>query len=87
MTIHEEQNTIEQLLDDFEKAIGKKFHVIIKTTDGEVKTNFADVVLSIDRELQIIEGNYGTYPAVWCRLKQEQPAALKNYSQQQKLFI
>ena len=78
-----EQKQINQLLDEFEKAIGKPFTISFKNDNITVRSGTIDTVVSVDRELQLITGEKGEYPVVWCHLKQEQPKQLRRFYQKE----
>jgi hypothetical protein len=82
MKVSDEQKQIDQLLHEFENAIGKTFSISFKNDNIIVKAN-SDIVVSVDKELQLVTGEKGEYPVVWCHLKQEQPKELKKYYQQE----
>jgi hypothetical protein len=82
MKISDEQKQINLMLDEFEKSIGKTFSVSFKNDNIKVRAG-SDEVVSVDRELQVINGEKGSYPVVWCQLKEDQPKQLKKFHQKE----
>lgn len=79
-----ESKTTEQLLDEFEAAIGKEF-----VFTGEMKkynNTWAGTIEGVDRENAMIISAKGDYSINCVKIKEEQPPSLKAFAERKKSY-
>lgn len=77
-----EEKTIEQLLNEFEAAIGQEF--VFTGSMRKYNNTWAGIITGVDRENGMIQGEKGEFSINCVALKQEEPPSLKEYRDRKK---
>ena len=81
--MQEKEKSAEQLLDEFEAAVGKEF-----VFTGDMKKHngkWNGTILKVDRENFTVESENGEFPVNCIKIKEEQPASLKNFAERKTM--